>query len=395
MSGDQHADNSWRVAIVGETGGAGVLLDARHVLTCAHVVGEKDRQVTVHSAVGRPGWRTAARVVPGSWAYREGDPPRGDVALLELDKPAARDAYATLWRAPVSGGRVRVHGFPKAAPNGISADAELGGDGGVQGELGFLNPVHDGRQWIEPGFSGAGVLKLGGDHDGHVIGIIVLDYRNAGAKGAWMMPTETILHYMPDVARYAAGVPADQLGPPDDGSPDLVHGDVLRTALTRELARLLTSTWAGTVVLPSSGSTGTAWLLRLVRTADPATRARTSGAGVPEAALGTALRFGAVDAAYDARGRSAAEVSRYLVERFGLLPVPGGAVRASPGTSRPHPGAPPPRAAGVHRHRWRGPCAGSRRAPARGTEAAGCEGRVTRCPARAWLRRAGSGGPAV
>src|ERR1035441_3660889 len=268
MSGHQHADNSWRVAIAGDTGGAGVLLDARHVLTCAHVVGDKDRQVTVHSAVCRPGWHAAARVVPGSWAYQEGGPPCGDVA--------------------------------------------------VQGELGLLNPVHDGRQWIEPGFSGAGVLKLGGDHDGHVIGIIVLDYRNAGAKGAWMMPTETILHYLPDVARYAAGVPADQLGPPDDGSPDLDHGDVLRAALTRELARLLTSTWAGTVVLPSSGSTGTAWLLRLVRTADPATRARTSGAGLPEAAPGTALGFGAVDAAYDARGRSAAEVSRYLVERFGL-----------------------------------------------------------------------------
>lgn len=318
MSGHQHADNSWRVAIAGDTGGAGVLLDARHVLTCAHVVGDKDRQVTVHSAVCRPGWHAAARVVPGSWAYQEGGPPCGDVALLELDRTAACDAHATLWRAPVSGGRVRVHGFPGAARNGISADAELGGDGGVQGELGLLNPVHDGRQWIEPGFSGAGVLKLGGDHDGHVIGIIVLDYRNAGAKGAWMMPTETILHYLPDVARYAAGVPADQLGPPDDGSPDLDHGDVLRAALTRELARLLTSTWAGTVVLPSSGSTGTAWLLRLVRTADPATRARTSGAGLPEAAPGTALGFGAVDAAYDARGRSAAEVSRYLVERFGL-----------------------------------------------------------------------------
>jgi Trypsin-like peptidase domain len=316
MGGHQHADNPWRVAIAGEAGGAGVLLDARHVLTCAHVVGDKDRQVTVYSAVCRPGWDSAARVVPGSWAYQEGDPPRGDVALLELDKPVTCDARATLWRAPVSGGRVRVHGFPGAARNGISADAELGGDGGVQGELGFLNPVHDGRQWIEPGFSGAGVLKIDGDHAGHVIGIIVLDYRNAGAKGAWMMQTDTILHYLPEAARYAAGAPADRLGMPDDGSPDLDPSDVLRTALTRELARLLTSTWAGTVVLPSSGSTGTAWLLRLVRTADPATRARASGAGLPAAALG----FGAVDAAYDARGRSAAEVSQYLVERFGLPP---------------------------------------------------------------------------
>lgn len=321
MSAHQHAENPWRVAIAGYANGAGVLLGARHVLTCAHVVGDADRQVTVRSAVCRPAWHATARVVPGSWAwYHEPGPSHGDVALLELDEPAPCDAGVTLWRAPVSGGRVRVHGFPATAQSGISADAELGGDGGSYGELGYLNPVHDGRQWIERGFSGAGVLKLDGDHAGRVIGIVVLDYRNAGAKGAWMMPTETILQYLPGAAQYAAGVPADQLGPSDDGPPDLSQGDVLRAALTRELARLLTSTWAGTVVLPSIGTTGTAWLLRLVRTADPATRARTSPAGVHEAGAGVALGFGAVDAAHDARGKSTADITRYLAERFGFPP---------------------------------------------------------------------------
>src|ERR1017187_10437258 len=106
MSGHQHADNSWRVAIAGDTGGAGVLLDARHVLTCAHVVGDKDRQVTVHSAVCRPGWDAAGGGVPGSWADQEGGPPFGDVALLELDRTAACDDRNTLWRATVSGGRL-------------------------------------------------------------------------------------------------------------------------------------------------------------------------------------------------------------------------------------------------------------------------------------------------
>jgi hypothetical protein len=33
-----------------------------------------------------------------------------------------------------------------------------------------------------------------------VIGIVVADYRNADARAAWMMPIETILGYLPDIA---------------------------------------------------------------------------------------------------------------------------------------------------------------------------------------------------
>jgi len=35
--------------------------------------------------------------------------------------------------------------------------------------------VHADGQWIEPGYSGAGVVVLDGDHAGHVIGIVVAD----------------------------------------------------------------------------------------------------------------------------------------------------------------------------------------------------------------------------
>jgi trypsin-like peptidase len=320
MTTHLHAEHPWRVGVTGRRGGAGVMLDERHVLTCAHVVGDENQRVAVRSAVCNPEWRATAQVASGSWVYRDDNPLRGDVALLVLDEPAPCDAHATLWLAPISGGMVRAHGFPQAEPYGIPADAELGGDGGREGEFGLLNPVHVGRQWIEPGFSGAGVLKLDGGHAGHVIGIIVADYRNADARAAWMMPTETILKYLPDIARYVAGQPTDRLGASDDGLPELAHGDTLRVALTRELARLLTGGWTGTVVLPSGGGTGTAWLVRLVRTADPATRARTSSAEFSAAPRDTVLGLGAIDAAYDARGRSVAEVTRYLVERFGLPP---------------------------------------------------------------------------
>lgn len=320
MGTHSRTEHPWRVRVDGLRRGAGVLLDERHVLTCAHVVGSADNQVTVRSAVCNPEWRITARVATGSWVRRDGDTFRGDVVLLALDEPAPCEECATLWLAPISGGMVRAHGFPRAGPYGIPADAELGGDGGRGGEFGLLNRVGADRQWIEQGFSGAGVLKLDGDHAGHVIGIVVADYRNADARAAWMIPTETILRYLPGIARYVAGEPTNRLSAAEAGLPELTHGDTLRVALSRELARLLTGGWAGTVVLPGGGGTGTAWLVRLVRTADPATRARTSDAELTAAPRNTVLGLGAVDAAYDARGRSAAEVTGYLAERFGLPP---------------------------------------------------------------------------
>jgi hypothetical protein len=242
------------------------------------------------------------------------------VALLELDEPTPCGAHTRLWCAPLSGGRVRAHGFPRAEPYGISVDAELAGDGGRGGEFGLLNRVHADGPWIEPGYSGAGVVVLDGDHAGHVIGIVVADYRNADARAAWMMPTETIRGYLPGhFGPYVTGQPADRLGAATAGLPELGPGDTLRVALTRELIGLLTGGWAGTVVLPG-GAAGpdTTWLVRLVRTADPATRAATSGAEFSAAPRDTVLGLGTIDAAFDARGKTVAEVTDYLAERFGL-----------------------------------------------------------------------------
>ena len=320
MENHLHAEQAWRVRVDGRRRGAGVLLDERHVLTCAHVVGDEDEPVSVRSAACRPEWSTTARLAPGSRAYQGIDTRRGDVALLVLDEATLCDAHTKLWCAPISGGRVRAHGFPRAEPYGISVDAELAGDGGRGGELGLLNRVRADAQWIEPGYSGAGVMMLDGDHSGHVIGIVVADFRNADARAAWMIPTETIREYLPQVAPFVAGEPTLR-GLSDGGLPELERDDTLRIALTRELTRLLSGGWAGTVVLPGgTAGTGTGWLVRLVRTADPATRAGTSDAQFAEAPRDTVLRLGAVDAAYDAHGKSLSEITNYLAERFGLSP---------------------------------------------------------------------------
>jgi hypothetical protein len=299
-----------------------VLLDEWNVLTCAHVAGDENQEVEIQSTVCRPEWRTTARVCPGSWVYHARDTRRRDVALLRLDNPAPCDGHARLWCAPLSGGRVRAYGYPQAERYGIPVDAELAGDGGRGGELGLLNRLRDDAPWIEPGFSGAGVMMLDGDHVGHVIGIIVADFRNDEARAAWMMPTETIQHYLPYVSRFVDGQRTTTLtGPADGRQLGMARLSPLHDALTRELRRLLTSGWAGTVVLPGTTDTGTEWLAGLVSTADPATRAAVPDAELAAADRDTGLPLGAIDAACDARGKSAAEIRRYLAERFGM---PGG-----------------------------------------------------------------------
>lgn len=323
-------ENPWRVRVDDAGGtprGAGVLLDGRNVLTCAHVVrnagaapGGAASHVRVTSVACHPEWSVTARVDPDSWVYRNGTR-RGDVALLTLDEPAPCDAGTKLWLAPISGGRVRVYGFPQIEPYGIAADAELAGSGSREGEWAVLNRVHSAGQWIEEGFSGAGVLALDGEFAGRVIGIVVADYVAGDARAAWMLPTETIHNYLRDhlpTGRYIAGEPATVL-PPGGTPPDPGLDDPLRLALTQELTRLLTGGWTGAVVLTGGATgTGTSWLVRLVRTADPAARAGVSDVELSGAPRDTVLGLGAVDAAYDARGRSLAEVRRYLADRFGF-----------------------------------------------------------------------------
>ncbi|MCX4835495.1 serine protease [Streptomyces sp. NBC_01016] len=337
MTQHQHHDEPWRVRIDdvnGQWHGAGVLLDDRYVLTCAHVVKyaggtsgtseapQPAARVRVRSVACVPGWTLDAQVVDGTWVYKGTQ--RGDVALLELAEEPGCGQRTTLWRAPISGGRVRAYGFPANVPNGLSADAELAGSGGAEGEWGQLKKLDPDGPWIVPGYSGAGVMALDGDFEDKVIGIVVAEYRDENARAAWILPTETILYYVDRIREFCDGEPGIALlGAPDNGNGtgDALLEDPLQRALTKELAGMLSGgSWSGAVVLVTGRATGpgSSWLVRLARTSDAAAppaddrgvRSRTTG--------DTSLGFGAVDAAYDARGRSTDEVIKYLVRRFGI-----------------------------------------------------------------------------
>ncbi|MFD5552529.1 trypsin-like peptidase domain-containing protein [Streptomyces sp. NPDC127068] len=327
MTRHHHRDRPWRVRVDDEQGvpwGAGVLLDGRAVLTAAHVVQDAGAHpggpatcVRVRSTVCSPEWTRTARVAPGTWVYRNGTR-RGDVALLELDEPAECDIRTELWKVPISGGRVRVYGFPDVDAYGVGVDAELAGSGGREGERGLLKRVSEGDPWIEPGYSGAGVMALDGEFAGRVIGIVIADYVNEDAKAAWMLPTETILSYLPGLGTISGGNGITDFGPADLPGPDL--DDPLQLALTRELARLCEGDRSGTFLVGTGSATGagSSWLVRLARTSGPTGRTGTQADPRTRAPSGTVLGFGTVDAAFDARGRSTDDACAYLAGRFGF-----------------------------------------------------------------------------
>jgi Trypsin len=321
-------DFPWRVQVIGMTThprGAGVLLGERYVLTCAHVIGAEDRRVKIHGMSCSASWERTASVVPGTWVRPQGsrlvdsrDPSPDDVTLLELDRPVLGEegGRVTLWRGSLPGSRAHTLGYPEGAPSGLPVEMELGQRGGPGSELFFLTGLASHVPWISEGFSGAGVV-VDGDHRTHVIGIVLAKYVDGPARGAWLLPTEAIERRLPRVCEFAKGQRTTTLSGPRRGRSAPVAAGPLQAALTSELSHLLTSGWAGTLILPETTKTGTGWLADIVATADPYARALAPtaerGAG-PDAGL----PLDAVDAAYDAADKQTAEVRAYLAERFAV-----------------------------------------------------------------------------
>ncbi|MFE5871166.1 trypsin-like peptidase domain-containing protein [Streptomyces roseifaciens] len=215
---------TWRVRIStsgGDVLGAGILLAADAVLTCAHVIPSGPRDPAFPSAptgdvlvelVGVPGARpVAARVADGCWVPELEDS-RGDVALLTLAEPQDVRHAAPLHRvAPTRGRTVWMCGFPstRELKDGVWFRATLAGPSGPRGEWVQMFPVTP-EETVRPGFSGAAVT----DAETHrVLGMVVSRYddRSSAAPAdqrlhlSYMIPIETVVRHLPAIARYVSG----------------------------------------------------------------------------------------------------------------------------------------------------------------------------------------------
>ena len=198
----------WHARIIGPQGpvGAGVLVDSRRILTCAHVIGEAlglsdltqppSGLVTIDFPQSARSEIRRAQVAANGWFPGRPGVRAGDLAMLEV----LGDIVSSTDPAPlgnVGDDRSRmlgVLGHPDGFDMGAWARAMLTGVGGPAREWMQLDAVPGMR--IQPGFSGAGLLD---EEDGTVVGVVVVAARSPQDRLAWMIPVEVICGYWPDL----------------------------------------------------------------------------------------------------------------------------------------------------------------------------------------------------
>src|SRR5579859_5034535 len=141
--------------------GAGVVIDATRVLTCAHVV-TSDAGGMHGPKIREPLWVAfpkaddcpRRRVTTVFLAY---SPPVKDLALLVLDEPAPVGVGIAPLRCPKPTDLISrvwwAFGFPDRDPVGNSADGQIGASLGY----GWVRLDTNSRYLVEPGFSGGGL----------------------------------------------------------------------------------------------------------------------------------------------------------------------------------------------------------------------------------------------
>ncbi len=193
--------------------GAGFLVAADTVLTCAHVVTAALRIPSNHEAPGAPTDPLCLDfpiVAPNRILYARVDaqywqPPQtdgsGDIAILRLDGNVPEGAGAVrlvqsdedLW-----GHEFRVFGYPDKHPHGVWASGELRGRrtaGWIQ-----IEDVKVPGYRIQRGFSGGAIWD---DQLGGVVGMAVAADTEAANKVAYMIPTSVLVSAYPQLGQVA------------------------------------------------------------------------------------------------------------------------------------------------------------------------------------------------
>ncbi|QUQ64853.1 S1 family peptidase [Kutzneria sp. CA-103260] len=189
----------WRLLLRDRDGtirGAGIALAGGAILTCAHVVGTPDAEITAEWVDLPDAGARTARLVPGGWAPTL-DNGGADIALFQTIEPC--DLPGTLLSRLPSPRNRTVHalGFPAPYEFGVVATAVLAGRSGPDNEWIQLDHTERGR--VRPGFSGAGVVD---DRSGAVVGMVVTSARGDEEKPAWLIPVETLIRHVPAIGRW-------------------------------------------------------------------------------------------------------------------------------------------------------------------------------------------------
>lgn len=194
----------------GTVRGSGVLISERHVLTCAHVLGDDEAHPRQRFSVDFP--RSAettaavAGVIDDGW-FPESES-RRDIAILEISDKAPADVRPARI-GPWEGTRGRpaiVFGHPEGLVQGLWTETRIVDSVGERIQL--TSSLNGRAERIEPGYSGGGVIEAA---SGRVIGIVVTAYLSDERIVAFMIPMETVASYWRTAAAIMGGPAADDL----------------------------------------------------------------------------------------------------------------------------------------------------------------------------------------
>ncbi|MFE2043532.1 trypsin-like peptidase domain-containing protein [Streptomyces sp. NPDC059477] len=172
--------------------GAGFLVSARRVLTCAHVVRASDTAEVTVTFPGRAdlGGVVASVAVHGGWRGGAADP--GDLVVLELERemPLTPAAFAPPG-AERDGHELVAYGFPRGYDEGMLASYRALPGPLISGEWVQLEALTGHGQPLAAGFSGAAVTLA----DGTVVGMVTAVAGGTDTRVGRMLPTEVMGRY--------------------------------------------------------------------------------------------------------------------------------------------------------------------------------------------------------
>ncbi|MGW1716599.1 VMAP-C domain-containing protein [Streptomyces sp. NPDC002156] len=193
---------AWHARIVcGNEVGAGFLVSARRVLTCAHVVRWSDESaVTVtfpHDRGLGLGEVSATVAVLGGWAGAVTDP--GDLAVLELDRdipfaPAEFAPPGDAYGDPSP--KLIAYGFPRGYDEGTLAEYRAASEQLIADEWIQLESWTAHGQPLAAGFSGAAVVLA---DSGRVVGMVSSVAGAREVRNGRMLPTRVMTRYWPEL----------------------------------------------------------------------------------------------------------------------------------------------------------------------------------------------------
>jgi hypothetical protein len=185
--------------------GAGILVGARQVLTCAHVVNRAlgrrvdafdappdESRITLDFPLPAPGaWHTA-RVVKWEGPRADGG---GDMAVLQLESAPPTSTNPVQFSLPgdVWGHPFRAFGFPDHHPQGRDASGVLRGRNAIQRLM--MEQTNPAQNFALPGFSGTAVWD---ETLGAVIGMIVLG-EYGPQMSAFLIPADALKAFWPEI----------------------------------------------------------------------------------------------------------------------------------------------------------------------------------------------------